>query len=99
MSLKAKRKNTFQPSATQPTLIAKFTNFLPIDLKSVFNLLEIDENGLTKEDYKIIKIMYENYHNKPVSLKSIAIFLNESVANIEYLYEPYLIHLNILLLI
>ena len=40
--------------------------------------------------------MYENYHNKPVSLKSIAIFLNESVANIEYLYEPYLIHLNII---
>lgn len=63
---------------------------------NIFNLLEIDKYGLTKDDYKIIKILYENYHNKPVSLKSIAILLNDSPSNIEYLNEPYLISLNII---
>lgn len=78
---------------------AIFTNKNYIDKSfviSIFNKLKVDELGLNFDDYKIIKIMYENYLNKPVSLKSISIFMNESIVNLENIYEPYLVYLGII---
>lgn len=65
-------------------------------IESVFKKLKIDEYGLTNEDYSIIKILYENYHNNPVSLKSISILMHETITNLENIYEPYLVYLGII---
>ncbi|MBR1581602.1 MAG: Holliday junction branch migration DNA helicase RuvB [Bacilli bacterium] len=60
-------------------------------VKMVFDKIEIDEIGLTADDYNFIKVLYEKYENKPVSLKSIAIFMNENIKNLEEIVEPYLV--------
>lgn len=58
---------------------------------SIFKKLDINEDGLDKDDIKIIKILYENYKNEPVSLSSISLILNDNVSNLENIYEPYLV--------
>lgn len=73
------------------SLYEKKTRLTKDFIKYAFTRLKIDENGLTQDDYRIIKILYENYENRPVSLKSIAIIISESEINLENYYEPYLI--------
>ncbi|MDY2728085.1 MAG: Holliday junction branch migration DNA helicase RuvB [Candidatus Onthovivens sp.] len=73
------------------SLYEKKTRLTKDFTKYAFTRLKIDEYGLTQDDYRIIKILYENYENRPVSLKSIAIIISESEINLENYYEPYLI--------
>ena len=63
--------------------------------KKFFAEMQIDEYGLSNDDYEIIKILYEKYKNKPTSLESIAINMNENIVNIAEVNEPYLVSINI----
>ena len=58
--------------------------------------MKIDEYGLNHEDYQILKIVYENFNNRPVSIESIATLLSENETNIIELNEPYLLKLGLI---
>lgn len=60
-------------------------------LNSFFVFLRIDAFGITEIDKKIIKTMYENFQEQPVSLESISSIINENPINLKEVYEPYLV--------
>lgn len=62
----------------------------------IFKKMKIDEYGLNHEDYQILKIVYENFNNRPVSIESIATLLSENETNIIELNEPYLLKLGLM---
>jgi len=53
--------------------------------------LQIDKYGLDNLDRKILSFIMENYDGGPVGLDTIASAIGEDPANIEEVYEPYLI--------
>ena len=55
------------------------------------SLLEIDEKGLDHTDREILRIIIQNYNGGPVGIETLATSINEDVATIEDVYEPYLI--------
>lgn len=62
-----------------------------ITLSEFFEFLKIDIFGITETDKKIIKTMYENFQDQPVSLESISTLINENPINLKEIYEPYLV--------
>ncbi|MFI3291869.1 MAG: Holliday junction branch migration DNA helicase RuvB [Opitutales bacterium] len=65
-----------------------------IDKKSAslaLELLEIDENGLDEMDFKILKVMGENYRGGPVGLTTVAVAVGEETETVEEVHEPFLI--------
>ncbi len=62
-----------------------------ITLNEFFEFLKIDIFGITETDKKIIKTMYENFQDQPVSLESISTLINENPINLKEIYEPYLV--------
>lgn len=60
-------------------------------LNEAFDFLHIDCDGLNDDDIDIIKAMYLNYKNTPVSLESIANLINENPLNIREINEPFLV--------
>lgn len=60
-------------------------------LMDFFDFTNIDIYGLTLIDKKIIKVLYENFLNQPVSLESLSSIINENLINIKEVYEPYLV--------
>ncbi len=59
-------------------------------------LMEIDYLGLDPADRNMLKLMYENYGDKPVGLTTIAALTGDEAATIEDYYEPYLLQLGLL---
>ncbi len=57
------------------------------------NLLDVDANGLDKNDRKILKTLIEKYDGGPVGLDTIAATIGEESDTIEDVYEPYLMQL------
>jgi Holliday junction DNA helicase RuvB len=53
--------------------------------------MQINEDGLTINDLKLLKLMYENYRGGPVGLSTLAVALGDSEDSIEDIYEPFLI--------
>ncbi len=67
-----------------------------IDLETAvkaLELLEIDENGLTSHDRRILKTMIEKFSGGPVGLQTLAASTSEEEATIEEVYEPFLLQL------
>lgn len=62
-----------------------------ITLNEFFEFLKIDIFGITETDKKIIKTMYENFQDQPVSLESVSTLINENPINLKEIYEPYLV--------
>jgi Holliday junction DNA helicase RuvB len=65
-----------------------------LDKKSVSSalaLLEVDEEGLTSSDRRVLEIIIEKFKGGPVGLKTIAAATSEEEATIEEVIEPYLI--------
>lgn len=60
-------------------------------LEEFFNFINIDKYGLNELDKKIIKVMYENFLNQPISIESLSSILNENPITIKEVYEPYLV--------
>jgi Holliday junction DNA helicase RuvB len=61
--------------------------------KSALDLMEIDSLGLDPADRNMLKLMLDNYGDKPVGLTTIAALTGDETTTIEDYYEPYLIQL------
>ena len=59
-------------------------------------LMEIDYLGLDPADRNMLKLMYENYGDRPVGLTTIAALTGDEATTIEDYYEPYLLQLGLL---
>ena len=64
--------------------------------KDALKLMEIDHLGLDPADRNMLRLMYENYGERPVGLTTIAALTGDETATIEDFYEPYLIQLGLL---
>ena len=58
--------------------------------------MEIDHLGLDPADRNMLRLMYENYGDRPVGLTTIAALTGDETATIEDFYEPYLMQLGLL---
>ena len=56
-------------------------------------LMEIDSLGLDPADRNMLKLMLDNYGNRPVGLTTIAALTGDEATTIEDYYEPFLIQL------
>ena len=56
-------------------------------------LMEIDALGLDPADRNMLKLMIENYDDRPIGLTTIAALTGDEVTTIEDYYEPFLIQL------
>jgi Holliday junction DNA helicase RuvB len=54
-------------------------------------MLDIDEEGLTKTDRDVLKVLIEKFSGGPVGLNTLATALHEESATVEEYHEPYLI--------
>jgi Holliday junction DNA helicase RuvB len=59
-------------------------------VEAMFKLLDIDENGFTLDDVKLLTCLYEN-GQIPLGLDSLSVLLNESPRTLSNEVEPYLI--------
>lgn len=63
---------------------------------SALDLMEIDFLGLDPADRNMLKLMYDNYADRPVGLTTIAALTGDEASTIEDYYEPYLLQLGLL---
>lgn len=64
--------------------------------QAALDLMEIDELGLDPADRNMLRLMYENYGDRPVGLTTIAALTGDEATTIEDFYEPYLLQLGLL---
>lgn len=64
--------------------------------EKALNLMEVDEFGLDPADRNMLRLMYENYGERPVGLTTIAALTGDEATTIEDFYEPYLLQLGLL---
>lgn len=64
--------------------------------ENALKLMEIDYLGLDPADRNMLRLMYENYGDKPVGLTTIAALTGDEAATIEDFYEPYLMQMGLL---
>jgi Holliday junction DNA helicase RuvB len=57
-------------------------------IDTMFSLMEIDQEGLTKDDVRILKCLYDN--DTPIGLDTISVLINEATSTISHSMEPYL---------
>jgi len=61
--------------------------------RETLRFLDIDPLGLETHDRDFLKIIIEKFGGGPVGIKTVAAALNEDVATLEEVYEPYLMKL------
>ena len=64
--------------------------------QSALKLMEIDQLGLDPADRNMLKLMHENYGDRPVGLTTIAALTGDEATTIEDYYEPYLLQLGLI---
>lgn len=64
--------------------------------EAALKLLEIDELGLDPADRNMLKLMLDNYGDRPVGLSTIAALTGDEATTIEDYYEPFLLQLGLL---
>lgn len=64
--------------------------------EKALKLMEIDELGLDPADRNMLKLMYDNYGDRPVGLTTIAALTGDETTTIEDYYEPYLLQMGLL---
>jgi Holliday junction DNA helicase RuvB len=57
----------------------------------IFELIDIDDQGLDRLDRKIINAIIEQFHGGPVGLTTLAATVSEDLDTIQDVYEPYLL--------
>jgi Holliday junction DNA helicase RuvB len=62
-------------------------------LLKLFNLLEMDNRGLTNIDVKYLKLINDKFQNLPVGIETIASALSEDRQTVEEFIEPYLLQI------
>ena len=65
--------------------------------EEALKLMEIDYLGLDPADRNMLKLIYENYGDRPVGLTTIAALTGDEAATIEDFYEPYLMQMGLLM--
>lgn len=65
-------------------------------LNDLFNMLGIDELGLTESDVKYLRLLGEKYQNSPTGIETIALSMSEDKQTVEEFIEPYLLQLNLI---
>ena len=60
------------------------------------DLMEIDYLGLDPADRNMLRLMWENYGDKPVGLTTIAALTGDEATTIEDFYEPYLMQMGLI---
>ncbi len=63
---------------------------------AALKLMDIDDLGLDPADRNMLKLMSENYGDRPVGLTTIAALTGDEATTIEDYYEPYLLQLGLL---
>src|SRR3989339_669925 len=58
-------------------------------LTNLFNLLDIDNQGLSNIDVKYLKLVAERFQNLAVGIETIASSLSEDKKTVEEFIEPY----------
>jgi Holliday junction DNA helicase RuvB len=58
--------------------------------------MEIDYLGLDPADRNMLRLIYENYGERPVGLTTIAALTGDEATTIEDFYEPYLLQMGLL---
>ncbi|MBQ6130515.1 Holliday junction branch migration DNA helicase RuvB [Candidatus Saccharibacteria bacterium] len=64
--------------------------------RGALELMEIDEFGLDPADRNMLRLMIENYGDRPVGLTTIAALTGDEPTTIEEYYEPYLLQLGMI---
>jgi len=64
--------------------------------EKALQMLDIDELGLDPADRNMLKLMIENYNDRPVGLSTIAALTGDEATTIEDFYEPYLMQLGLI---
>ncbi len=59
--------------------------------RKALTALKIDELGLDDVDVKYLSTIIDRFHGGPVGLEAIASAIGEEIANLEDVYEPYLV--------
>lgn len=59
-------------------------------------LMEIDHLGLDPADRNMLRLMWENYGERPVGLATIAALTGDETTTIEDFYEPYLMQMGLI---
>lgn len=67
-----------------------------VTAEAALKLLEIDELGLDAADRNMLRLMYENYSDRPVGLTTVAALTGDETSTIEDFYEPYLLQLGLI---
>ena len=67
-----------------------------VTAEGALDLMEIDYLGLDPADRNMLRLMYENYGERPVGLATIAALTGDEAATIEDFYEPYLMQMGLL---
>jgi len=62
-------------------------------LLKLFNLLEIDDKGLTNIDVKYLRLINDKFQNLPVGVETISTALSEDRQTVEEFIEPYLLQI------
>lgn len=65
--------------------------------EKALSLMDIDDLGLDPADRNMLRLMYENYGEKPVGLTTIAALTGDEATTIEDFYEPYLMQMGLLM--
>ena len=60
---------------------------------AALEMLEIDELGLDPADRHMLRVMWQNYRDRPVGLNTIAAITGDEASTIEDFYEPYLLQI------
>ena len=64
--------------------------------RGALELMEVDHLGLDPADRNMLRLMWENYGERPVGLATIAALTGDEPTTIEDFYEPYLLQLGLL---
>ena len=64
--------------------------------EDALKMMEIDYLGLDPADRNMLKLMWENYGDRPVGLTTIAALTGDEATTIEDFYEPYLLQMGLL---
>ncbi len=60
------------------------------------NMMEVDRNGLDRNDRRLLSTIIHKYGGGPVGLETLAVSIQEESSTIEDVYEPYLMQLGYL---
>jgi len=64
--------------------------------EKTLQMMEIDELGLDPADRNMLRLMLDNYGERPVGLATIAALTGDEASTIEDHYEPYLLQLGLI---